>query len=79
MHTHVEMLNANYRMIGLSAVWVYQTWLIKGSTAQGIVIFENEDNDSYEVVDFHYEDEERIEKMLFAGSLENAVAFAAQL
>ncbi|CAJ1845597.1 hypothetical protein HA451_08170 [Aeromonas veronii] len=79
MYTHVAMLNANYRMIGLSADWVYQTWLIKGSTAQGIVIFENEDNDSYEVVDFHYEDEERIEKMLFAGSLENAVAFAAQL
>lgn len=79
MHTHVEMLNANYRMIGLSADWVYQTWLIEGSTTQGIVIFENEDNDSYEVVDFHYEDEDRIEKMLFAGSLENAVAFAAQL
>ncbi|HHW4401647.1 TPA: hypothetical protein ACUNCG_002258 [Aeromonas hydrophila] len=79
MHTHVEMLNANYRMIGLSAGWVYQTWLIEGSTTQGIVIFENEDNDSYEVVDFHYEDEDRIEKMLFAGSLENAVAFAAQL
>ena len=79
MYTHVAMLNANYRMIGLSADWVYKTWLIKGSTAQGIVIFENEDNDSYEVVDFHYEDEERIEKMLFAGSLENAVAFAAQL
>lgn len=79
MHTHVEMLNANYRMIGLSADWVYQTWLIEGSTAQGIVIFENEDNDSYEVVDFHYEDEERIEKMLFAGSLENALAFTTQI
>lgn len=79
MHTHVEMLNANYRMIGLSADWVYQTWLIKGSIERGVVIFENEDNDSYEVVDFHYEDEGRIEKMLFAGSLENALSFATQI
>lgn len=79
MHTHVEMLNANYRMIGLSADWVYQTWLIKGSIENGVVIFENEDNDSYEVVDFHYEDEGRIEKMLFAGSLENALAFTTQI
>lgn len=79
MHTHVEMLNTNYRMIGLSADWVYQTWLIKGSIERGVVIFENEDNDSYEVVDFHHEDEGRIEKMLFAGSLENALAFAMQI
>ncbi|MDM5087924.1 hypothetical protein OB947_03225 [Aeromonas bestiarum] len=65
----INILNAHFPMIGLSAEWIFQTWLISGTKAKGVVIFENEDNSTYELIEFHYEDEKRLEKMLSSGSL----------
>lgn len=65
----IKSLNKYFPMIGLSADWIFQTWLINGTIENGIVIFENEDDLSYEIVEFHYEDEERLERMIFSGSL----------
>ncbi|KTA79450.1 hypothetical protein [Aeromonas salmonicida] len=62
-----ETLNQKFQMIGLSADWVFQTWLISGTKNDGIVIFENEDSSCYEVIEFHCKDEERTEKLLFSG------------
>lgn len=56
-------------MIGLSADWIFQTWLIRGTVEKGIVIFENEDNSNYELIEFYYKGEERIEITLLSGSL----------
>lgn len=33
-----ETLNKKFQMIGLSADWVFQTWLISGNENDGIVI-----------------------------------------
>lgn len=62
-----ETLNQKFQMIGLSADWVFQTWLISGTKNDGIVIFENEDSSCYEVIEFHCKVEERTEKLLFSG------------
>lgn len=62
-----ETLNKYFPMIGLSADWIFQTWLIGGTTEDGIVIFENEDNSCYEVIEFRYKDEDRVEILLFSG------------
>ncbi|MEA9419660.1 hypothetical protein VCX22_19785 [Aeromonas caviae] len=62
-----ETLNKKFQMIGLSADWVFQTWLISGNENDGIVIFENEDSSCYEVIEFHCKDEERTENLLFSG------------
>lgn len=75
----LNALNARFRMIGLSADWIYQAWLIKGILTRGIVIFENEDNSTYELVEFYYEDEQRVEKMLFSGSLGDVIEFSSCL
>lgn len=72
-------LNAHFRMIGLSADWIYQAWLIKGSLTKGTVIFENEDNATYELVDFYYEDEQRVENVLCSGSLRDVIKFSSCL
>ncbi len=63
-----NMLNAHFPMIGLSAEWIFKTWLISGTKEKGVVIFENEDNSTYEIIEFHYEDEKRFEKMLSSGT-----------
>ena len=65
----IDILNQNFQMIGLSADWIFQTWLIRGSTKNGIVIFENEDRECYEVIEFYYENEDRHENTLFSGEL----------
>ncbi|MEI4956952.1 hypothetical protein [Aeromonas caviae] len=65
----INMLNTHFPMIGLSAEWIFKTWLISGTKEKGVVIFENEDNSTYEIIEFHYEDEKRREKMLSSGSL----------
>lgn len=75
----LNILNARFPMIGLSADWIYQTWLIKGTLTRGTVIFENEDDATYELVDFYYEDEQRVEKMLCSGSLRDVIEFSACL
>lgn len=75
----LNALNTNFRMIGLSADWIYQTWLIKGSLTKGTVIFENEDNATYELVDFYYEDEQRVENILCSGSLRDVIEFSSCL
>ena len=76
-NTHkIDILNQNFPMIGLSADWIFQTWLISGSKENGIVIFENEDGDCYEVIEFYYEDEDRHENMLFSGELVDVKAYS---
>lgn len=72
-------LNDRFRMIGLSADWIYQAWLIKGTLTRGTVIFENEDNSTYELVEFYYEDDQRVEKMIFSGSLGDVIEFSSCL
>ncbi|WP_335814925.1 hypothetical protein [Aeromonas allosaccharophila] len=67
----IDILNQNFPMIGLSADWIFQTWLISGSKNNGVVIFENEDRECYEVIEFHYENEDRHEKTLFSGELKD--------
>lgn len=71
-----DILNQNFPMIGLSADWIFQTWLINGNTKNGIVIFENEDRECYEIIEFYYKDEERHEKMLFSGGLADVKHYA---
>ncbi|MBL0625786.1 hypothetical protein [Aeromonas jandaei] len=67
----IDKLNRLYPMIGLSADWIYQTWLISGNVTKGTVIFNNEDDDSYELISFHYdEDENLVANMEYSGSLE---------
>lgn len=75
----LNALNSRFRMIGLSADWIYQAWLIKGTLARGTVIFENEDNATYELVDFYYEDEQRVENVLCSGSLRDVIEFSSCL
>ncbi|MEH8161993.1 hypothetical protein [Aeromonas allosaccharophila] len=65
----IDILNKTFPMIGLSADWIFQTWLISGSKNNGIVIFENEDRECYEVISFYYENEDRHENTLFSGEL----------
>lgn len=62
-----ELLDCKYDMIGLSADWCYRTWLINGDLQSGLVVFENEDSHCYEIIDFFYVEEERIENTLFSG------------
>lgn len=69
----IDILNQNFPMIGLSADWIFQTWLICGSTKNGIVIFENEDIECYELVEFYYKSEERHEHTLFSGELTDVI------
>ncbi|WP_157830533.1 hypothetical protein [Aeromonas sobria] len=70
-------LNRRYPMIGLSADWVYQTWLISGDVTKGQVIFENEDSSLYELLSFSYDDDENlIAKLVCSGSLGNVVEAA---
>lgn len=69
-------LNQFYPMIGLSADWVYPTWLISGDITNGLVIFENEDSGSYELLSFSYDDEDLITRMVFSGSLSNVIKAA---
>jgi len=52
---------------------------IKGSLTKGTVIFENEDNATYELVDFYYEDEQRVENILCSGSLRDVIEFSSFL
>lgn len=66
---HATTLSSKFTMIGLSADWIFQTWLIRGTVEKGIVIFENEDNSNYELIEFYYKGEERIEITLLSGSL----------
>ncbi|WP_421308989.1 hypothetical protein [Aeromonas veronii] len=67
----IDKLNRLYPMIGLSADWIYQTWLISGNVTKGTVIFNNEDDDLYELISFHYdEDENLVANMECSGSLE---------
>ncbi|WP_368174024.1 hypothetical protein [Aeromonas sp. s13] len=66
---HATTLSSKFTMIGLSADWIFQTWLILGTVEKGIVIFENEDNSNYELIEFYYKGEERIEITLLSGSL----------
>ncbi|WP_323980533.1 hypothetical protein [Aeromonas media] len=75
----LNALNSRFRMIGLSADWIYQAWLIKGTLTRGTVIFENEDNATYELVDFYYEDEQRVENVLYSGSLRDVIEFSSCL
>lgn len=72
----LHLLDSLFPMIGLSADWIYQTWLIKGNRTQGVVIFENEDNSTYELVEFYYENEERIENVIFSGLLSEVICFS---
>ncbi|BEE04250.1 hypothetical protein ACET8C_05435 [Aeromonas veronii] len=73
----IGVLNRRYPMIGLSADWVYQTWLISGDVTNGLVIFENEDSGSYELLSFSYDDDEDlITRMVFSGSLLNVIETA---
>lgn len=71
----IDTLNKNFPMIGLSADWIFQTWLINGTIENGIVIFENEDNSNYEVIEFHHKDECRIEKVLLSGSINDTYRY----
>lgn len=66
-------------MIGLSADWIFQTWLIRGTVEKGIVIFENEDNSNYEFIEFYYKGEERIEITLLSGSLDQIMQHIKKL
>ncbi len=75
----LDTLNSRFRMIGLSADWIYQAWLIKGTLNIGVVVFENEDISTYELVEFYYEDEQRVEKILFSGSLRDVIEFSSCL
>jgi hypothetical protein len=70
----VDELNTRFPMVGLSADWVYRTWLVKGNEQEGVVIFENEDDSVFEVIEFFYVDEERIENVLFGGDLYSALS-----
>ncbi len=70
-----ETLNKYFPMIGLSADLIFQTWLIGGTTEDGIVIFENEDNSCYEVIKFRYKDEDRVERLLFSGEFHEIEAY----
>jgi hypothetical protein len=45
-----ETLDKHFPMIGLSADWIFQTWLVGGTIEDGMVIFENEDNSCYEII-----------------------------
>ncbi|MBL0631578.1 hypothetical protein [Aeromonas veronii] len=73
----MDELNQCYPMIGLSADWVYQTWLISGDVTNGLVIFEDEDSGSYELLSFSYDDDEDlITRMVFSGSLSNVIKMA---
>lgn len=62
-----ETLGKHVPMIGLSADWIFQTWLIGGTIEDGMVIFENEDNSCYEIIEFQCKDEDRVERILFSG------------
>ncbi|MGL6237229.1 hypothetical protein [Aeromonas dhakensis] len=75
----LNVLNSRFRMIGLSADWIYQAWLITGPLNRGVIIFENEDISTYELVEFYYEDEQRVEKILFSGSLGDVIEFSSCL
>jgi hypothetical protein len=48
---------SKYPQIGLSADWVYRTWLIEGDKGDGVVVFENEENDTYILVEFHRDED----------------------
>lgn len=70
----IAKLNQQYPMIGLSADWIYRTWLISGDMTKGKVIFENEDNDTYELLSFYYDnDEVIIVNLLYSGFLKDVV------
>lgn len=75
----LNMLNYRFNMIGLSADWIYQSWLIKGNPTQGLVIFENEDSSTYEIIEFYHDDEKRIENVIHSGSLEKIIALLHNL
>ena len=70
-----DELNRHYPMIGLSADWIYQTWLISGNMKGGRVIFENEDNGLYELLSFSYDEDEeqKLIDTLFIGTLDAVV------
>lgn len=67
-----EKLNV-YPMIGLSADWIYRTWLMSGSLERGIVVFENEDSGVFELVSFYFCGEDRFERVLISGTIESVL------
>jgi hypothetical protein len=48
---------SSYPQIGLSADWIYRAWLLHGNKGYGVVIFENEEDNTYSLIAF-YRDEE---------------------
>ncbi|MFQ1593474.1 hypothetical protein ACK4A3_05925 [Aeromonas veronii] len=75
----IDILNQNFPMIGLSADWIFQTWLINGSENNGTVIFENEDRECYEVIAFYYKSEDRHETVLFSGGLTDVKKYSINI
>jgi len=67
------MLNQKFPMVGLSADWIFQTWLINGSINNGTVIFENEDRECYEVIDFRHE------SILYSGGLTDVINYSIHI
>lgn len=68
----ISELNSHFKMVGLSSDWIYRAWLLSGDETRGLVFFENEDNSTYELVEFCLLDEKREEVLLFSGSLNEA-------
>jgi hypothetical protein len=67
----MDILNS-FPMIGLSSDWIYRTWAV----APNRVIFEDEDQDGvYLLIEYSYNEEERIEEVLFEGTVEECLAF----
>lgn len=75
----IDMLNQKFPMVGLSADWIFQTWLINGSINNGTVIFENEDRECYEVIDFYYKNEDRHESILYSGELTDVINYSIHI
>ncbi|WP_429220522.1 hypothetical protein [Aeromonas veronii] len=75
----ISELNSHFKMVGLSSDWIYRTWLLSGDEMRGLVFFENEDDSTYELVEFCFFDEKREETLLFSGSLNEAFEFYLRL
>jgi len=71
----INVINEKYPMIGLSADWVYRTWLLSGTETKGIVLFEEEGTNEYSIIEYSFDEttEKRTEKVLISGLLETII------
>ncbi len=71
----MKQLN-KYPMVGLSADWIYRTWLVDGDYEKGTVIFEDEEEENtFELLSFVVDPitEEKDVTLICSGTLETVL------